>query len=668
MIIRVFFGKSSGSPVHFAVQGRIASYTVVPVKQACLFNERKRNGKMRKYFGKKQVVLQSLSGLGVILLLSMMQGDFASASSVKYMRVGSEYKVTDKAGIVKLIDNEEDVYVTKSGGTPAIVYPISQRGKHVITYINKKKKKRKVIIYADGKRPEITLANVEKGTQVTVKDNYKLGKVYLDGKKQKSKFIVTVPGEHTVLAIDKAGNKKKLLFKVSIGTTVTTAPNQPASQNVPVTTPAQTALQSAATTFFTSQPTASNSPTVVPTPEASNFVEASNTPSGQPSLAPSIEPTLQPSATPVITTAIPRKVMGILRVSEDGKVVLGIENKAVATTVMIPSGVKKISNSAFYNCNHLERIVLPDTLTTIGDYAFYNCSLISQMTIPDAVTSIGASAFAHCSSLSSIRIPRSVTGIGEYAFTDCYMTKENINNESNLELDGLTIVSTDENGYCIDRNTFYRYRKAEGASMVRVTAGVTKVGSYAFYDCDHLDGIVIPAGVTSIGRSAFENCSGLTKVTLPNSVTSIEYGAFSGCSSLTDIRLPDGITEISKYAFFGCSGLQKITVPEKVTNIAKYAFYGCSSLTSVTLPDDLDTIEERAFSGCSSLNSFTIPKKISSIEEYAFCDCASLANIKVPKYVSGVGEMAFYGIDNVNFAGKLDGAPWGAKALNGQLQ
>ena len=40
--------------------------------------------------------------------------------------------------------------------------------------------------------------------------------------------------------------------------------------------------------------------------------------------------------------------------------------------ISLPSSVKKITNSMFYNCTSLENIYLPE-IEEIGTYSFYNC-------------------------------------------------------------------------------------------------------------------------------------------------------------------------------------------------------------------------------------------------------------------------------------------------------
>ena len=169
------------------------------------------------------------------------------------------------------------------------------------------------------------------------------------------------------------------------------------------------------------------------------------------------------------------------------------------TSVIVNSGTKAISSSAFSGCSGLTSITIPNSVTSIGSSAFRNCSGLTSVIIGNSVTSIGEWAFEGCSGLTSITIPNSVTNIGSSAFRNC--------------------------------------------------SGLTSV--------------IIGNSVTSIGNRAFSDCSGLTSITIPNSVTSIGYSAFSGCSGLTSVIIGNSVTSIGTYAFQDCVQLTSITCEAK---------------------------------------------------------------------------------------------------------
>ena len=94
-------------------------------------------------------------------------------------------------------------------------------------------------------------------------------------------------------------------------------------------------------------------------------------------------------------------------------------NNELATSIIIPNGVKAIPSCAFADCTGLTSVTIPNSVTSIGNNAFRDCIGLTSVTIPDSVTSIGDYAFSGCSGLTSVAIPDSVTSIGLGTFEGC---------------------------------------------------------------------------------------------------------------------------------------------------------------------------------------------------------------------------------------------------------
>ena len=80
--------------------------------------------------------------------------------------------------------------------------------------------------------------------------------------------------------------------------------------------------------------------------------------------------------------------------------------------ISIPSNIKIISSSAFYNCTNLTKIEIPSNsnLQTIESYAFSK-SNIKEISIPSNVSKICESAFSYCENLIKIEIPFKLDGL-----------------------------------------------------------------------------------------------------------------------------------------------------------------------------------------------------------------------------------------------------------------
>lgn len=87
-----------------------------------------------------------------------------------------------------------------------------------------------------------------------------------------------------------------------------------------------------------------------------------------------------------------------------------------ASTIQIPSSVKKIAGGTFRNHAELTRVSIPSTVTEIGEGAFSGCTSLSQIDGLDGVETIKDRAFYDCP-LNQIHIPASVKQIGLGAFS-----------------------------------------------------------------------------------------------------------------------------------------------------------------------------------------------------------------------------------------------------------
>jgi hypothetical protein len=125
---------------------------------------------------------------------------------------------------------------------------------------------------------------------------------------------------------------------------------------------------------------------------------------------------------------------------------------------------------------------------------------------------------------------------------------------------------------------------------------VTKIGNYAFYNCDLLKSVVIPEGVTYIGYDAFAY-SEIESVVIPEGVTDIDYSAFESCTSLKSITIPDSVTYLAGWSFGYCYSLTEITIGKGVTDFyfsdwgdwgerVAGAFEGCTSIAQINVSEE----------------------------------------------------------------------------------
>ena len=180
----------------------------------------------------------------------------------------------------------------------------------------------------------------------------------------------------------------------------------------------------------------------------------------------------------------------------------GLNNLDALKTVVLPEGITKIGDSAFYDCKSLEEINIPESVTAIGDHAFVNCTSLEKIEIPDGVKEIGESAFGGCTNIKKFNIPEEVSAIGNGAFYDCISLEE-----------------------------------------INIPEGVTTISTYAFKGDSSLRNIALPKSLTSIEEDAFSE-SGIEKIDIPEGVSVIGGSAFANCKDLTDVIIRNRECEI----------------------------------------------------------------------------------------------------------------------------
>ena len=296
---------------------------------------------------------------------------------------------------------------------------------------------------------------------------------------------------------------------------------------------------------------------------------------------------------------------GISEKIGDGKVVLEFRDKngKVVTGAAPPSNVTV----------RVKEVVIGNNVSVIPNNAFKGCDSLISVTIGDSVTSIGEEAFSGCESLETITVD-----IGNSVYHSA--------GNCLIETATKTLIAGCKN------------------SVIPDDGSVTRIGNYAFYDCDSLTSVTIPDSVTSIGSYAFYGCTAKIIWGDNPSITNIGSSAFKGYLG-TSISIPASVKSIGESVFYGCTLLTSVTIPNSVTSIGSYAFYKCTSLTSVTLPNSVASIGEYAFYDCSSLTSVNIPYSVMNIGNKAFYNSKNTTTIYIglPSTPSGWNSSWYYG-------------------------
>jgi len=169
----------------------------------------------------------------------------------------------------------------------------------------------------------------------------------------------------------------------------------------------------------------------------------------------------------------------------------------------------------------LNSIVFPSGLKTICESAFAECIGLTAVEIPSGVREIGNSAFNGCSNIRSVTLPQTVGTIGEHAFRSCH----------HLE-------------------------------AINLPESLTVLNKWVFYQCSSLSRITLPENLRIIHDGALSSCYSLQEVTVPSGVLSIGYDAFADSRQLADVYMQSTAPPILGYtAFNDNSPYLKIHVP-----------------------------------------------------------------------------------------------------------
>lgn len=294
-----------------------------------------------------------------------------------------------------------------------------------------------------------------------------------------------------------------------------------------------------------------------------------------------------------------------------------------ATTLEIPSTLKKIGNDAFSltvkkitgNCKEVE----------LADRAFSYTKNLRVLELA-GVKNIPKGLFSECRKITRM----SLTGsYAEIKTTDLRKLKK------------LRAINTSK---AIQGN-LKEYCKNLKNNKITVSSEMKKFGDFFIENkklveyTGNSEIVKIPNGVKVIGEGAFAGEINIKKIVMPNTVRKIETGAFAACDMLKSVKFSKKLISIGDEAFCWNTMMEKYNLPKSLKNIGKKAFRKNYSLKTVNVPKKVKTIQFATFEDCVNLKKVNM-KSVTSIERRAFCGDKKLKKVKLNKKVK-VGKKAF---------------------------
>ena len=203
---------------------------------------------------------------------------------------------------------------------------------------------------------------------------------------------------------------------------------------------------------------------------------------------------------------------------------------------------------------------------------------------------------------------------------------------------------------------------ATGKGVITFNGNVTKIGDYAFCDCDSLLEITIPESVCSFGSYVFEDCDNLKKVTmLPIVAPTLGNGVFNDANIAVNVYKE--CVDAYKATWSDYASLIVGSGNVSGTTTIKYTTTDGQILTIDSLPVKSNTyksgvgemvvygvltrVNEWLFSLNDQLKSITLPESITSIEYAAFTYSAALEEVTLGSGVTYIGNSAFEGCERL---------------------
>ena len=324
-------------------------------------------------------------------------------------------------------------------------------------------------------------------------------------------------------------------------------------------------------------------------------------------------------------------------------------------------GVGQFPQPVFSSSTVVTNLVIPNGVKAISNWAFDGNANLKSITIPDSVTHIGHAAFGGCSSLKEISIPAATTNISYYVFVNC-------SSLTNFLVSPLNPRFSSSNGILFNKDGTELITFPPGRNgTFEVPSNVNTIAYAAFATAEKLTSVVIPSSVTNVVGWPFAACFGLTNISV--SVDNITYESSEGilytkglsalvafpAGRVGTFTVPTTVSSIADVAFKMCIGLTHVNIPNTVTNLGSGLFRDCAALVGVSLPSSLTDIPSDTFANCPSLSSVTLPSGITNIGGGVFQDCSNLVSITIPSGVTSVGQGAFVrsGLQKAYFLGAV---------------
>ncbi len=287
------------------------------------------------------------------------------------------------------------------------------------------------------------------------------------------------------------------------------------------------------------------------------------------------------------------RVSGGVLYSYDGEELVDYPYGKTDKIVEISQNVKSIRPYAFYrtesDLKNEENDYIVDirfsNVEKIGAYAFSNRSAIKAVGLPSTLKEISSTSFYNCKNLTEYRLnncdsyfsDNGVLYTGDKKTIVAY--PEGNTSSSYTVLDGTENIAP------------YAFSLADNLTEINLPKSIKTVGDYAFYRTGFVTELIFSESLEKIGEGSFANTISLENLVIPdNTITEIPYKALSSADGLFEFEIPSGVTKIGDEAFMLSAYIYSIVIPDTVTEIGDRAFFDMDNLHEIVVPQSVKTL------------------------------------------------------------------------------
>ena len=249
-------------------------------------------------------------------------------------------------------------------------------------------------------------------------------------------------------------------------------------------------------------------------------------------------------------------------------------------SLIIPNEVRVIGDYAFKDSRWLTgNLILPDKLEVIGDYTFYESTIRGELNIPKSVKVIGYRAFSGCSELTGkLVIPNNIEILGGGAFQYCGGLKGDVVIPTSITKipDNLFTACNFQGRIILHDNITEIGASAFSPAFngpLHLPNNLIIIGHSAFYGCQFTGNLVLPPSLEIIDMNAFARTTFTGIVEIPHNISKLS-SVFYECIHLEGVILPESIESLNG-EFFNCYQLNTIVCKAQTPPIIdEYTFGG----------------------------------------------------------------------------------------------